>query len=279
MLPAIRAMRTDPFETLKDDAQRTTASASANRLRHGLIVAEIALAMILLAGAGLLVRTMIHLSRLQPGVDAHNVLTMRLTLPPEKYKGPAIIPFFDQLVERMQNIPGVRTAAVASQFPPNVVFTSHAPLRSSHRRRGRERWHGRGRRAAERLHDRESWRVQDARRAAAHGTHLQRRRHRDRARRRRRERIVRAAVLSESGRVTDRPAHRRRRSQSSLAHHRRHRRRHARARLDARAAARAVRAREADAAVLESAVPDRANRRRTARDAAGHPARDCVDRS
>jgi putative ABC transport system permease protein len=124
ILPAIRAMRTDPFETLKDDAQRTTASASANRVRHGLIVAEIALAMILLAGAGLLVRTMIHLSRLQPGVDARNVLTMRLTLPAEKYKGPAIIPFFDRLVEEVRNIPGVRTAAVASQFPPGVTFTT-----------------------------------------------------------------------------------------------------------------------------------------------------------
>ena len=124
MLPAIRAMRTDPFETLKDDAQRTTASASANRVRHGMIVAEIALAMILLAGAGLLVRTMIHLSRLQSGVDARNVLTMRLTLPAEKYKGPAIIAFFDRLVEQMRNIPGVRTAAVASQFPPGVTFTT-----------------------------------------------------------------------------------------------------------------------------------------------------------
>jgi putative ABC transport system permease protein len=124
ILPAIRAMRTDPFETLKDDAQRTTASASANRVRHGLIVAEIALAMILLAGAGLLVRTMIHLSRLQSGVDAENVLTMRLTLPPEKYKPGAIVPFFDRLVDQVQSLPGVRTAAVASQVPPGVTFTT-----------------------------------------------------------------------------------------------------------------------------------------------------------
>jgi putative ABC transport system permease protein len=124
VLPAIRAMRTDPFEVMKDDTQRTTASTSANRWRHSLIVAEIALAMILLAGAGLLVRTMIHLSRLQPGVDAENVLTMRLTLPSEKYKPGAIVPFFDRLVDTVQNIPGVRTAAVASQFPPGVTFTT-----------------------------------------------------------------------------------------------------------------------------------------------------------
>ncbi len=136
ILPAIRAMRTDPFETLKDDAQRTTASASANRVRHGLIVAEIALAMILLAGAGLLVRTMIHLSRLQPGVDARNVLTMRLTLPAEKYRGPAIIPFFDRLVDEVRNIPGVRDGGRRLAVPAGRHVHDDAAVRSSHRGAG-----------------------------------------------------------------------------------------------------------------------------------------------
>jgi putative ABC transport system permease protein len=122
VLPAFRAMRADPFDTLKRDSRTSTAGASTNRLRYGLIVAEIALAMILLVGAGLLTRTMLRLSNVASGVDANNVLTMRLTLPREKYQGAAVPAFFEQIVERVRGIAGVRSAAMASQFPPRNAF-------------------------------------------------------------------------------------------------------------------------------------------------------------
>jgi putative ABC transport system permease protein len=122
VLPAIRTVRADPFDSLKSDSRHATAGVTTHRLRYGLIIAEIALAMILLVGAGLLTRTMLRLSRIEPGLDVHNVLTMRLTLPREKYKEAAVPAFFEQLVARVEALPGVRGAAVASQYPPNHYF-------------------------------------------------------------------------------------------------------------------------------------------------------------
>ncbi len=123
VLPSLRGRRTDAFDALKSEG-RHTAGPVALRLRFGLIVAEISLATILLVGAGLLVRTMTALSRVDPGVNTQHVLTMRLTLPFEKYRGrAAIIAFFDALVERLGGLSGVRSAAAASQFPPSIVFS------------------------------------------------------------------------------------------------------------------------------------------------------------
>ena len=86
------------------------------------MVVEIAVALVLLVGAGLMAHTLGQLQRLDPGVNTANVLTMRLTLPAE-YKDAAITRFFTDLVSRLNATPGVDGAAVASQFPP-AVFSS-----------------------------------------------------------------------------------------------------------------------------------------------------------
>jgi predicted permease len=123
-LPVLQATRTDPQESLKSDG-RTGQARSAVRTRHALIVAEVALSVVLLLGAGLLARSFLNMQAADPGFNASGVLTMRLTLPPEKYaSGEAVTAFFEQLTERVQAIPGVRVAAMASQFPPSGFSSS-----------------------------------------------------------------------------------------------------------------------------------------------------------
>jgi putative ABC transport system permease protein len=116
-LPAFLATRTDPHESLKADS-RTGGSRGGRHLRSVLVVAEIALSVMLLLGAGLLVRSFLNLQRIDQGYETQGVLTTRLTLPRERYPGDAAGAFFDQLSERLAALPGVRAVSAASQFPP-----------------------------------------------------------------------------------------------------------------------------------------------------------------
>ena len=127
VLPALQATRTDPHESLKADA-RTGGSRGGRRVRHVLVVAELALSVVLLLGAGLLMRSFLNLQRVDRGFDPSGVLTMRLTLPRERYPGDAAGAFFDQLSERLAALPGVRAVAAASQFPPSGTFTTQFAL-------------------------------------------------------------------------------------------------------------------------------------------------------
>jgi len=118
VLPALQATRTDPHESLKADA-RTGGSRGGRHLRHALVVAELALSVVLLLGAGLLMRSFLNIQRVDRGFDPRGVLTMRLTLPRERYPGDAAGAFFDRLSERLAALPGVRAVSAASQFPPS----------------------------------------------------------------------------------------------------------------------------------------------------------------
>ncbi|MCA1652353.1 MAG: ABC transporter permease, partial [Acidobacteria bacterium] len=127
LIPALQATRTDPQDSLKADG-RAGASRGARRLRQVLVVAEIALSVVLLLGAGLLMRSFLNIQRVDAGFDPRDVLTMRLTLPRERYQGDATGAFFDRLVERIGALPGVRSVSAASQFPPFGAFDTQFTL-------------------------------------------------------------------------------------------------------------------------------------------------------
>jgi predicted permease len=120
LLPVLQATRTAPHDALKADSR--AGGGRGGRLRQALVVSEIALSVVLLLGAGLFMRSLLNIQRVDPGFEPDDVLTMRLTLPREKYAGEQANVFFDALLERIEAVPGVRAAAAASQFPPMGVF-------------------------------------------------------------------------------------------------------------------------------------------------------------
>jgi len=115
MLPALSARRVDLRSSL---ASRGTSSGHSTRLRQALIAGEVALTVLLLAGSGLLIRTLIHLQTLPPGFNPQGVMTAKASLDDARYKDPA--PFRQLMttsVAAMQRIPGVQSAAVALTLP------------------------------------------------------------------------------------------------------------------------------------------------------------------
>jgi putative ABC transport system permease protein len=131
IFPALQASRSDPQDSLKADA-RAGGARSGRRFRHALVAAELALSVMLLFGATLFVRSLLNIHRLDPGFDAANVLTMRLTLPRDRYPGAAAGAFFERLAERLGSLPGVQAVSASSQFPPMETFSTqvaieHAP--------------------------------------------------------------------------------------------------------------------------------------------------------
>jgi putative ABC transport system permease protein len=120
LAPAIQSSRVDLQETLSLESGRSTLSKQGMFLRRAFVVVEIALALILLAGAGLMIRSFQGLQQVDPGIDTRNVLTMRITLAWERFEEEAMRNFFTRLLEETAGRPGVRSVALASQFPPGV---------------------------------------------------------------------------------------------------------------------------------------------------------------
>jgi putative ABC transport system permease protein len=130
--PAVQAARTDPQDSLKSDG-RSGAGRAGGRVREGLVVLEIALSVLLFLGAGLLIRSFANVQRVDLGFDSRDVLTMRLTLPRDKYPGEAVNAFFDNLIDRLGELPGVESVSAATQFPPLAPFeTQFRPERGAH---------------------------------------------------------------------------------------------------------------------------------------------------
>src|SRR5262245_27758744 len=121
LAPALRAARTPLVETLKEGG-RGGLGAGHRRLQRLLVVAEIALALVLAAGAGLMIRSLAELQRVNPGFDPGHLLTLRLSLPRMRYpEDSKVRAFFDQLVQRIEALPGVRSAGLAISLPPNLL--------------------------------------------------------------------------------------------------------------------------------------------------------------
>ena len=123
LAPAVQASRADVQSMLKSEGGGATAGQRRLRAQRVLVGVEVALALLLLAGGGLLVRSFVRLQSVDVGVNPENVLTMRLTLPWERYEG-RVQPFFDALRSDIASIPGVVSVATALQIPPNGFSTS-----------------------------------------------------------------------------------------------------------------------------------------------------------
>ncbi|MGH9407261.1 MAG: ADOP family duplicated permease, partial [Terriglobia bacterium] len=116
--PAVRSARSDLVESLKEGGRTASSGTGRKRLRNGLVVAEVALAFVLLSGAGLLVRSFYQLQEVDPGFESTNVITMRLPMTSAQYpNGPRIISYLDQVREKLDAVPGVLAAATTSALP------------------------------------------------------------------------------------------------------------------------------------------------------------------
>ena len=118
LFPALQTSRPNLNETLKDSGQRGSETGGRNRVGSLLIVSEIALSFMLLAGAGLLIKSFLHLREINPGFNPDNVLTMRLTLTPGKYaQGEPRAQIYKQLIDHVKATPGVQSAGAVLSLP------------------------------------------------------------------------------------------------------------------------------------------------------------------
>ncbi|MGH9940428.1 MAG: ABC transporter permease, partial [Blastocatellia bacterium] len=127
LAPAIQLSRPDLNEGLKEGGRTAGGAPGQRRLRNGLIVAEIAMAVVLLVSAGLMIRSIVHLRRASPGFNTENLLTMNVWLPQAKYPdGPKWVAFYDQINQRIQALPGVQSAGLSSVLPISHNFDRRA---------------------------------------------------------------------------------------------------------------------------------------------------------
>jgi putative ABC transport system permease protein len=118
LAPAFAASRTQLNESLKEGGRTGTGGAFGRWLRSSLIVSEVAVALILVAGAGLLMRSFAQLTRVEPGFETDHRLSVTTLLPRPKYNDPgAMIVFYDQALARLRSLPGVESAALTSIVP------------------------------------------------------------------------------------------------------------------------------------------------------------------
>jgi predicted permease len=121
LAPAFSASRTDLSDSLKEGGASSTTESGRRRLRNGLVVSEVALALVLLAGAGLLVRTFLRLTQVDLGIDPTNAVTMEIGLPHYKYPtATQQTSFYRELLQRVRRTPGVTFAGI--EQPGSTVF-------------------------------------------------------------------------------------------------------------------------------------------------------------
>ena len=125
MVPALQAARQDLQDALRADGRHSTAGAGRKRLRAALTVAEVALSVALLIGAGLLIRSFARLQQVDPGFTVANLMTARVTLPATTYpNGASRLAFYDRFLTDVRGRPGIEAAAIASGPPLSGDFTA-----------------------------------------------------------------------------------------------------------------------------------------------------------
>jgi putative ABC transport system permease protein len=122
IVPAIQLSRVNLNTALRDEGRGTSAGHSRSQAKSFLVVGQVALSLLLLIGAGLLLRSFQSLLRVDPGFDAHNVLTMSVSLPTVKYAKPEQqIAFFDELLRKVSALPGVKDVAMSAALPTRWI--------------------------------------------------------------------------------------------------------------------------------------------------------------
>ena len=118
LLPAMQATRTDLVATLREDSRISSGTAGKATIRHLLVVGQVALTVILLTGAGLLIRTFAALKEVNPGFRPQGVLSLRLAIPRNKYDGDEkVAAFCQRILEQVRALPGVEAAGMGNRLP------------------------------------------------------------------------------------------------------------------------------------------------------------------
>lgn len=118
LLPALRTLRVNLVEALREGSQQATAAGGRQRVRGALVVLEVMLAVVLVIGAGLMARSLGALGRVPLGFAPDHVLTLRLALPASRYASPEqVVDFYRQLLDDVRGLPGVTAAGVVRALP------------------------------------------------------------------------------------------------------------------------------------------------------------------
>jgi putative ABC transport system permease protein len=118
LAPGLVSARPELTEALKEGGRSSTGGARRNRLRNGLVIAEVALALVLLSGAGLLLKSFARLQNVNPGFNPRNALTFEISLPKVQYPNdPSIIRFNNEAQRRIASLPGVQSAGFSTILP------------------------------------------------------------------------------------------------------------------------------------------------------------------
>src|SRR5262249_34096062 len=118
LLPALQAANLHLNEVLKDGGRGAADTARGKRVRGAIVVAEVALALTLLIGAGLMLRSFARLQNVNPGYNAENVLTVGLSIPAARYKEePQVVAFYERLLDQVSTMPGALSAGLVDALP------------------------------------------------------------------------------------------------------------------------------------------------------------------
>jgi putative ABC transport system permease protein len=119
LMPALQSVRGDLVNPMRESGRSVTGSARQARLRNALVIVEVALSVVLLVGAGLMIRTLMHMKQVSVGFDPSRILSMRVPLDPQRYDAvDDRARFYGALLDRVRVLPGVADAAVSTNRPP-----------------------------------------------------------------------------------------------------------------------------------------------------------------
>ncbi len=127
LIPALSMTKGDVSNALKQGLRRTDTDSGGSNTRSALVVIEVALSVVLLIGAGLMIRSLWKLQTIDPGFDQHNVLTLAVMVPKHQFTDPTQeSQFFDEVLQRVRSLPGVESAGAVDDLP--LVGGSNEPI-------------------------------------------------------------------------------------------------------------------------------------------------------